>query len=98
MMGGRDGPPKPPALAHAPGDPGRGSVLRCLSEGATGPPSPPRSHTPRGTRGAARYGAQARAGSATDERRTRQSGIVTSTTRETVSSVAGTPTASPRSP
>src|SRR5437899_12102349 len=41
---------------------------------------------------------QARAGSATDVRSARQSGIVTSTTRATTTRVGPTPTASPRSP
>jgi hypothetical protein len=37
-MGGRDGPPKPPiTLAHAPGDPGRGSICGASGGAATGP-------------------------------------------------------------
>ncbi len=39
-MGGLDGPPKPPALAHAPGNPARGSISRNVPAGLDGPPKP----------------------------------------------------------
>jgi protein Tex len=45
-MGGLDGPPKPPALGDAPGNPGRPSGDGETWGASTGPPSPPRSECP----------------------------------------------------
>ncbi len=39
-MGGLDGLPKPPAFAHAPAEPGRGSISRDVPGGLDKPPKP----------------------------------------------------------
>ena len=41
MMGGLDGPPKPPALGGGPAEPGRPSTGRIVSGASTGPGAVP---------------------------------------------------------